>query len=181
MLKCTKRVNIKCKNCCKVFSTVTLLEEHNKKGCSEQTKKIFECWTCTKHFTSELGLQRHSYYCDGEIKCQKCQKYFHLNLIWNIILKCVSVFWYVTFAAWGVKQLNCCKNMLQVSIRIKWSMLVRHVGMSFIPNNPSLHMLLQIIKQCFSHHKNQIIFLKRKLINSLYTSKYHVLPTIALK
>ena len=69
--RCTKKVNIKCKNCTQVFSTVTLLKEHNKKGCYEQTKKIFGCQTCTKHFTSEHGLQRHSYCCDGEIKCQK--------------------------------------------------------------------------------------------------------------
>ena len=116
-----------------------------------------------------------------KLNVESVKKYFHLNLIWNVILKHVSVFWYVTSAAWGVKQLNCCEDMLQLSIRIKWSILVRHVGMSFIPNNPSLHMLLQIIKQCFSHHNNQIIFPKRKLINSLYTSKYDVLPTIALK
>ena len=42
-LRCTKKVNFKCKSCPQVFSTVTLLEEHNKKGCSQQTKKIFEC------------------------------------------------------------------------------------------------------------------------------------------
>ena len=50
-------------------------KEQNKKG-SEQTKNIFECQTCTKHFTSEHGLQRHSHYCDGEMKCQKCHKLF---------------------------------------------------------------------------------------------------------
>ena len=74
--RCTKKVNIKCKNCTQVFSTVTLLEEHNKKGCSEETKRIFGCRTCTKHFTSEHGLQRHSYYCDGEMICQRSQKIF---------------------------------------------------------------------------------------------------------
>ena len=75
-LRFANKVNFKCQNCPHVFSTVAWLEEHNKRGCSEQTKKVFKCQVCTRHFTSELGLQRHSCCCDGEIQSQKCQKMF---------------------------------------------------------------------------------------------------------
>ena len=79
--RCTKKVNIKCKNCTQVFSTVTLLEEHNKKIVLNKQKRSLD----VKHVLNILLLSM--VYRDipitvmVKLNVESVKRYFHLYLI----------------------------------------------------------------------------------------------------
>ena len=97
-LKCTKKLNLNVK-VVHIFRTVTMLKNKVKDVVLNKQKISLNVKCVLNILLPSLVCRDIPITVMVKFNAEIVRRYFHLNCIWNIILKHVSIFWYVMFAA----------------------------------------------------------------------------------